>query len=156
MFGSMNRPETDCVRNLRAQIRRGSNVQNTTKRTRTLLHYQDAKVAGADDMIGKVKTSTIVANGKLVIRYHIHGVSEGVSAPPICPPILTIGEHTPELRTAISTDPDQGVLCERYREPAPVAKTIPTCLRTADLTPTHKIPRAILCGNSLRSRTVGG
>jgi hypothetical protein len=64
MFGSMNRPETDCDRNLPAQIRRGSNVQNTTKLTRTFLDYQDAKVAGADDMIGKVKTSTIVANGQ--------------------------------------------------------------------------------------------
>jgi hypothetical protein len=64
MLGLVNRLETDCDSNLRTQIRRGGNVQNTTKLTRTLLHYQDAKVAGADDLIGKVKTSTIIANGK--------------------------------------------------------------------------------------------
>jgi hypothetical protein len=37
----------------------------------------------------------------------IQGVSDAVTAPPICPPMFTMLEKTPELRPAISFDTDQ-------------------------------------------------
>jgi hypothetical protein len=46
-------------------------------------------------------------------RCATHGVSDAVTAPPICPPIFTMLEKTPELRPAISTDTDQKELCEK-------------------------------------------
>src|SRR5260370_39520269 len=58
-------------------------------------------------------------------RCATHGVSDAVTAPPICPPIFTMLEKTPELRPAMSTDTDQNELGERYRAPAPPARITP-------------------------------
>ena len=46
-------------------------------------------------------------------RCAIQGVSDAVTAPPICPPMFTMLEKTPELRPAMSTETDQNELCER-------------------------------------------
>src|ERR1700748_3788113 len=58
-------------------------------------------------------------------RCAIQGVSEAVTAPPICPPIFTMLEKTPELRPAISPETEKKELCDRYRVPAPPARMSP-------------------------------
>ena len=61
-------------------------------------------------------TASAAATAKELIqpkRCAIHGVREAVTAPPICPPMFTMLEKTPELRPAISTDTDQKELCEK-------------------------------------------
>src|SRR6202022_3476520 len=73
-------------------------------------------------------TAIAAATAKDVVhpyRCPIHGVSEAVSAPPICPPMFTREEKTPELRPAISTETDQNASVERYKEIAPPATTFP-------------------------------
>src|SRR6266481_6234293 len=82
-------------------------------------------------------TAIAAATAKDVVQPNlcaIHGVREAVRAPPICPPILTRDEITPESRPAISTETDQKLLCERYSAPAPPARMNPaSCgLRTCD------------------------
>src|SRR3954451_1305127 len=58
-------------------------------------------------------------------RLAIQGVRDAVTAPPICPPILTMLENNPEDRPARSTETDQNELCDRYRAPAPAARMTP-------------------------------
>ena len=53
----------------------------------------------------------------------IHGVSEAVHAPPICPPIFIIPETMPVYSPAMSAETAQKLLCARYRTPAPHAST---------------------------------
>ena len=53
----------------------------------------------------------------------IAGVSEAVTAPPICAPIFIKPETDPEELPAMSAVTDQKELCERYNAPAPPANT---------------------------------
>src|ERR1700739_3511815 len=72
------------------------------------------------------RTATPAAVPKEVVHPKcsaIHGVKEAVNAPPSCPPILTNEENTPEFCPAISAEADQKELCERYKVPAPPART---------------------------------
>src|SRR3984957_9137596 len=58
-------------------------------------------------------------------RCAIQGVSEAVTAPPTCAPMLTMLEKIPELRPAMSAETDQNELCDRYSAPAPPARMKP-------------------------------
>src|SRR4051795_3679453 len=51
------------------------------------------------------------------------GVSDAVTAPPICPPMFITPETDPEERPAMSAVTDQNELCDRYSAPAPPART---------------------------------
>ena len=56
-------------------------------------------------------------------RWAIHGVSEAVTAPPICPPIFITPDTDPAEAPAMSAVTDQKELCDRYSAPAPPANT---------------------------------
>jgi len=71
-------------------------------------------------------------------RCAIQGVSEAVTAPPICPPIFITPETDPAAAPAMSAVTDQNELCDRYSAPAPPANT--TLARRALST---CVPRAI-------------
>jgi hypothetical protein len=54
----------------------------------------------------------------------INGVSEAVAAPPSCPPIFIVPETMPEYSPAKSAVTDQKQLWDKYKAPAPHAKTM--------------------------------
>src|ERR1017187_5669781 len=53
-----------------------------------------------------------------------NGVREGATTPPNCPIIFMMPETVPAEGPAISAVTDQKELCERYKAPAPHARTM--------------------------------
>src|ERR1700685_2107624 len=86
-------------------------------------------------------TASAAAIAKEVVqpkRCATQGVSEAVTAPPICAPMLTMLENTPELRPAISAETDQNELCETYSAPAPPARMTPANCGLCTLEPSTR------------------